>query len=220
MAICNICNGTDFIDYNGRIKVVCATCKSFERHRLVRWVLEQLGYLEISIGIKRALHLAPEEMTYDYLIVPFGSGYVCSDMVPSKFPHAQCLKLTLPSGFDIFPDGYFNLILHNHVLEHIPGDYHDHLTSFFRILRPGGHMVFTIPGISQTSITRQGGEYLLTDAERVRLHGQSDHYKTFGCDFYHAFKDTPGSFTPMIIPDEVRAYLRAPSDPVFVFSKS
>lgn len=196
MATCNICGSSGFVDFNGRQKILCTSCKSLERHRLVRWTLDTLGYVTLCLGSKRALHLAPEEMTHRYLAHAIGVGYVCSDLVPAKYPHAQCLKLALPEGFDIFPDCYFDLILHNHVLEHIPGDYRDHLTQFVRLLRSGGHMVFTVPGISRSSKTVQGGENLPSDEERLRLHGQSDHYKSFGYDFIDWFGSAPGNFAP------------------------
>lgn len=216
---CNICNGVIFGDFGARLKIRCMQCNSLERHRLIRWSLEQLGYVNSIQIAKRALHLAPEEMTHRYLAQSFGSGYICSDLVPSKYSHAHCLKLALPEGFDVFPDSYFDLILHNHVLEHIPGDYRDHLAQFVRILRPGGHMVFTLPGISKSARTVQGGEHLSSD-QRLRLHGQSDHYKSFGYDLVEWFKSATGSFGPMDIPFDVRSALRAPADSIFVFSKN
>ena len=219
MTICNICQSSDYESFNGRENILCRSCKSLERHRLVRWALEKLGYLSSVHGEKRVLHLAPEEMTHRYLAHSIGSGYICSDLTPSKYPHAKCLKLALPESFDIFPDSYFDLILHNHVLEHIPGDYRDHLAQFVRILRPQGHMVFTLPGISSATVTVQGGEYLPSDEDRRRIHGQSDHYKSFGYDLVEWFKSTPGRFDFMEIPVEVREKLRAPTDPIFTFSR-
>ncbi len=219
MVKCNICGTSRFTDFNGRNGIQCENCNSLERHRLVRWSLEKIGYMSIQ-GSIRALHLAPEMVTHRYLLESVGVGYVCSDLTPSKYPHAQCLKLALPEGFDIFPDDYFDLILHNHVLEHIPGDYRDHLRQFVRLLGPGGHMIFTLPGVSRTLKTVQGGENLPSDEERLRLHGQSDHYKSFGYDLIEWFNSAPGVFGPMEIPGEVRNDLRAPADSIFVFQKN
>lgn len=222
MKFCNICGCVDFIDMGSRKNVKCNSCNSLERHRLVRWALEQLGFLnkELCTCEKRVLHLAPEEMTHRYLAESFRAGYVCSDLFPAKFPHAKCLKLALPEGFFIFPVEYFDLILHNHVLEHIPGDYCDHIHAFIKLLRPGGNMIFTIPPIRWSLLTVQGGENLPTDDDRARLHGQGDHYKTFGYDLYELMKSLPGSFEEMNIPYEVRETLKAPADSVFVFTKT
>jgi hypothetical protein len=218
MEICNICGNAAYVDFNGRQKIQCTSCRSLERHRLVRWTLEKLGYVAANQRAKRALHLAPEEMTHRYLTKLLGVEYVCSDLMPQSYPHAQCLRLALPAGFDIFPDNYFDLILHNHVLEHIPGDYRDHLTQFLRLLSSGGHMVFTLPGLSRTSVTVQGGEHLHSDDERVRLHGQADHYKSFGYDLIEWFNSAPGVFGSIDIPTEVRTALRAPFDSIFVYT--
>lgn len=218
MERCNICGNSKFIDFNGRSQVQCVTCKSLERHRLVRWTLEELGYLKPEIK-RRMLHLAPEEMTHRYMAQAFGGGYICSDPFPEKYPHAQCLKLALPEGFGIFPQNYFDLILHNHVLEHIPGDYKEHLVSFHNLLRPFGQMIFTIPGVSQKTLSIQGGESLSSDAERVRIHGQSDHYKSFGYDFIEFFSQLSGKLITMKIPENIRTELRATDDPIYIWTK-
>jgi predicted SAM-dependent methyltransferase len=126
----------------------------------------------------------------------------------------------LPEGFEIFPNCYFDLILHNHVLEHIPGDYRRHLDAFLRILRPGGHMVFTIPPVYMNRSTIQDGENLPSDEDRIRMHGQKDHYKTFGKDFVEWFQErSDGSFWAMSIPDDVRAINSAHDGFVWVFEK-
>jgi len=218
MKQCNICDSFVFADFANRIGVQCATCKSLERHRLVRWALEQLGYTTDAASRKRALHLSPEASTHRYMTRLFDVGYVCADPKPEDYPHAECLKLTLPEGFDIFPDGYFNLIVHNHVLEHIRGDYRDHLFAFSRLLASGGHMVFTVP-IAVAETTVQGGELLKSDEERKRLFGQADHYKIFGRDLLDWSLDGYGTFESINIPKEVRDDLKASPDQVFVYSK-
>jgi hypothetical protein len=80
-------------------------------------------------------------------------------------------------------------------------------------------MVFTIPGIAQRAETVQGGEYLSSDAERARIHGQADHYKSFGRDLLDYLHTLPGTFGAMNFAAEVRNALRAPSDAVFVYTK-
>jgi SAM-dependent methyltransferase len=223
MALCNICGGSAFHDFGERKKVLCTGCQSLERHRLIRVVLQALDYLsyENSHGKKRVLHLAPEAATHSYLFSVFGSGYYAADLTPSRYPHAQTLKLALPRGFDIFPDNYFDLIVHNHVLEHIPGNYQHHIRRFAEILKPGGRMVFTIPAIRMDSLTVEGGENLPTDEARLRAHGQADHLKTFGRDFLDYMDSLQGgTFETASVSNDVRQEVIAPNDPVFVFQKS
>lgn len=222
MTICNICGNTKtFLDMNKRKNVRCAVCNSLERHRLIRWTLEYYEYLsEFNFGKNKVLHLAPEYCTHRYLKHLVGEGYVCSDLEPKKYPHASPLKLALPGGFDIFPENYFDLILHNHVLEHIPGNYQDHLQQFIRILRKNCRMIFTIPHVSTTKLSIQGGENLETDEERIKLHGQRDHYKSFGKDFFEWFEKNKhlGVFELIDIPPNIRRELKG-NDPVYVFTK-
>lgn len=126
------------------------------------------------------MHLAPEAPTHKYLSTAFGPGYVATDPWPSGYRHAKCLKISFPQGFDLFPANYFDLIVHNHVLEHIPGDFKDHLREFHRILARDGVMVFTIPDIKilqQVPLSIQGGESLSSDADRIAKFGQKDHFK-------------------------------------------
>jgi hypothetical protein len=65
----------------------------------------------------------------------------------------------------------------------------------------------------------QFGELLPNDEERLRLHGQRDHFKSFGCDFLEWFQTFPGHFEAIHIPEAVRSELSAPYDDVFVYCK-
>ena len=221
MPICNICQCEDFLEFSGRSAAQCSSCQSLERHRLVYVVLSDLGFVDSKkcLGLKRALHLAPEIMTYKYLAPVFGAGYVTSDMYPEKYPYSQSLRLALPDGFNVFPDNYFDLILHNHVLEHIPGCFKEHIDEFTRILKIGGSMVFTIPGVRQDIDSIEGGENLPSDEERLKYHGQRDHYKTFGKDLYQHMDSKNGLFNEASIFEEIRNSISAPKDIVYVFTK-
>ncbi|MBO6816383.1 MAG: methyltransferase domain-containing protein [Rhizobiaceae bacterium] len=104
----------------------------------------------------------------------------------------RLLKLYLPNDFKIFDDNYFDFILHNHVMEHIPGSYIDHLHEFQRILAPGGAMIFSIPGPSMSKLTEEGGEHLSSPEERLAKFGQVDHFKQFGRDLVDFLEASDG----------------------------
>lgn len=218
---CNICKNEVFQDFSNRKLIQCKSCKSLERHRLVYQVLKSLGYLdkEKVFGKSRLLHLAPEKMTYDYLYPVFGSGYYASDLFPEKYIHANVLKLNLPMDLEIFPCGYFDLIIHNHVLEHIPGSFKEHLDSFVSLLAPKGHMIFTIPGVDLHRNTIEGGEYLQSDAERLLQFGQEDHYKSFGNDLIEHLNNLPGALMKDNINSLLRKEICAVKDSIYIFKK-
>jgi len=187
---CNICDGTEFADYRGRPNEQCVQCKSKARHR-VGWDVYQAHLLPIfeHDPQARCLHLAPEKSLHGLLKPKLGARYITSDAAPERYPHANCLKLYFPKDFEIFPDDYFSAILHNHVLEHIPGSYRDHLRAFTRLLAPGGKMIFSIPGPYVGQRTVEGGEHLFSDAERLEKFLQGDHFKLIGEDLFETLED-------------------------------
>lgn len=191
---CNICGGIQFKSFGQvpRENAQCITCGSLERHRAMHHVLNEKKLLRPELrGSKRCLQLAPEKVTYNYIHPIFGSGYITSDLTPERYPHAKCLQFALPNDFLKIPDEYFYLILHNHVLEHIPGTYTKHIDQFHRVLEKDGAMVFTLPdeyimkGIVKSV---EGGEKLPSDKHRLEKFGQVDHYKYLGLDFVEYLK--------------------------------
>jgi SAM-dependent methyltransferase len=211
---CNICGSTQFKSFGAtpRENAQCVECNSFERHRALRYALEHSDFLTNPLGARRCLQLAPEKVTHDYLSKSYGSGYMSSDLCPEKYDHAQCLKLRLPEDFQIFPDKYFDLIVHNHVLEHIPGSFKSHIDEFHRLLTDKGAMVFTIPDyriLKGVKHTIEGGELLESDLDRLRQHGQEDHYKTFGTDLIDYLQFKFPNFEAMFIePNELSIRLK------------
>ena len=190
-AECNICGSNEFTAYRGRPNEVCAQCGAKARHRVGIEIYERL-LPAYATEQGRVLHLAPERFLHAWLQEMFGAGYMTADAEPERYPHASALRLRLPDGFQVFPQGYFDVILHNHVLEHIPGSYKEHLGSFVRVLAPGGVMIFSVPGPYMDRETREGGEFFKTDAERLEAFLQEDHFKLLGADFVEYLEAMPG----------------------------
>ena len=185
---CNICGGTVFETYRGRKLELCTNCHSKARHRVALDVYERLLFPVAKKGA-RVLHLAPEECLYPILKEKIGDGYITADASPERYPHASPKKLFLPDDFDAFPAGHFTAIIHNHVLEHIPGHWKDHIVGMVNWLAPGGLMIFSMPGPYPGNPTVEGGEHLASDAERIARFGQWDHLKIFGDDFIPFLRD-------------------------------
>ena len=182
MPTCNICGSSEFQDYRGRPNEQCVSCGSKARHR-TGWLVYQRELKGSRAAEGRVLHLAPEKALHGKLLDLLGENYVTADAAPERYPHAECIKLFFPDDFQKFEDGHFTAILHNHVLEHIPGHYLDHLKEFTRLLASGGRMIFSVPGPHKGMMTREGGEHFESDEERLREFLQEDHFKIFGDDF-------------------------------------
>lgn len=207
---CNLCGGVEFVTHMGRDGERCAVCGSLRRHRIALEVYRRKGMLtpRQDGGPIRVLHLAPEYVLRKEIIRVVGAGYMCADSNPELYGSSQCLKLTLPQGFEIFPNDYFDYIIHNHVLEHIPGSFRSHLREFARILKPWGYHIFSVPGPDPNILTTEGGEHLANDSERLEHFGQRDHLKRFGRDLADAVAQLPnGQFSRDNISDEDRAAL-------------
>ncbi len=206
---CNICGSREFRDYKGRPGEMCVSCKAKARHRVGLAVYERMLFpiIDVNPGA-RILHMAPEPSLFPVLSQRLGAAYTVSDAEPERYPYAPCLRLSFPQDFKQFPDGYFHGIIHNHILEHIPGHYGDHLQEFARLLAPGGRMVFSFPGPYSGVDTIEGGEFMATDEERIFEFGMPEHIKIFGPDFYDVYTGVPGGFAMNDgVTDELRASL-------------
>ena len=171
---CNICDGTKFLDFNGRVGIMCVSCKSVERTRLVWMYIERLGLHRDS----RILHLAPERGIYDKLTKLVAPGnYDVRDIDPAKYPFAKGIRPLDLCKLEALESNSYDLILHVHVLEHVPCNIAYPLYHLHRALKPGGTHLFLVPFM--------GGKYDecfqdIGDAERRRRFGQEDHVRRFG----------------------------------------
>ena len=156
---------------NSRPNAMCPNCGSLERHRLLWITLLKLwahGKLKKSGNM---LHIAPElplarkfKKTFNYLSADIDENV------------AQ-IKMDIT---DIqFPDGTFDVIICNHVLEHVIDD-KKAMSELFRILKSDGWASVQVP-VGEDSTFEDS---TVTDPkERERLFGQSDHVRIYGKDF-------------------------------------
>lgn len=192
---CNLCGGTEFADFNGRIGVRCACCSSLERTRLLWAYVEQLGLQPES----RVLHLAPERGIHDRLVALLNPGnYHVRDIDPGRYKFAQQIERLDLTELDHLADRTYDLILHSHVLEHVPCNVAYCLYHLHRMLRETGVHCFQVPFMAM-----KWDECFadIGDAERRRRFGQEDHVRVFGT------LDIPahlGSLLEMEAPDAER----------------
>jgi SAM-dependent methyltransferase len=77
------------------------------------------------------------------------------------------------------PDGAFDIVICNHVLEHVPDD-RKAMRELRRVLRPGGLAVLQHP-VQDRPDTYE--DFSVVDAtERLRVFGQEDHVRIYGWD--------------------------------------
>jgi SAM-dependent methyltransferase len=78
-----------------------------------------------------------------------------------------------------FRDNCFDVVMCNHVLEHVPND-GKALSEIYRVLKPGGWASLQVPLDGEHT---QEDLSILDPAIRARIYGQSDHVRQYGADF-------------------------------------
>jgi hypothetical protein len=168
---CNICGSTAFTDVNGRAGAICAKCGSYERTRLMKLFIEALPLGRNT----RVLHLAPERGLSVWLRERF-DHYVPADYDLPRYVHIPgMVKIDLCQR-EYGLGGKFDLILHSHVIEHLPINYAVVLIRLHRLLTPRGRHLFSIPiygSCYEESLAKLSAE------EATRRFGQFDHVRRF-----------------------------------------
>jgi SAM-dependent methyltransferase len=80
-----------------------------------------------------------------------------------------------------WPDASFDVVICNHVLEHVSAD-RVALQEIRRILTPGGWAILQVP-ISRSERTTYENLSVTKRADRARLCGQRDHVRIYGQDY-------------------------------------
>ncbi|WP_262692818.1 class I SAM-dependent methyltransferase [Kordiimonas aestuarii] len=211
---CPLCGSQEFRDFNGRRAARCSNCGAMERTRLLFGILNREGVLKKGISI---LHLAPEPGLAKRLR-DLAGRYVPADINIAQYQHflPEIQQIDLCS-FEPEHLGKFDIIIHNHVLEHVPCELGPVVKNLVSILNTGGKMYFSVP-LRMSSLTTEDWSPELSDEDRQRQFGQHDHVRMFGSDTLTIFEDWLGpkvevvNSSALFAPQEVRQ-MGFPFDP-------
>jgi ubiquinone/menaquinone biosynthesis C-methylase UbiE len=81
-----------------------------------------------------------------------------------------------------YPDSHFDIVICNHVLEHVPDDRRA-LSELFRVLKPGGLAILQTP-YSSVLTNSFSDPAIDTNELRYVCYGQEDHVRIYGRDFF------------------------------------
>ena len=166
----------------GKRKALCYKCGSTDKERLVYLFLrDELKIFEGAYDQKNILHMAPEKNLTRLLSKLNFKIYLCGDLMLPGYSYPEYVQNMDLLGLPL-EDNAFDLIIVNHVLEHIPEDMKA-MEEIFRVLKNGGEAILQVP-ISAN--TRQTIEYKgeFTNKEREQLYGQFDHVRIYGQDYF------------------------------------
>ena len=175
--VCPICRGGDFTDFNGRRQARCMRCGSLERGRQQWFALQRRVTLPEGAAIA---HFAPERFFLDHFAPRRDVVYRAFDKYPAHYAHdiATVEELDLCVDDDRLAPESFDLILHSHVLEHLPCAPESVLLRLQSALKPGGVMLFSVPFVGERSI--EGLDPATTPEERAMRAAQGEHLRIFG----------------------------------------
>lgn len=149
----------------------CPRCASSDRERHLLAYLRARGP---DFAGKRILHFAPERHLRSWIQAQAPREYVQGDLFPTE---AQIQKIDItriPHA-----DAHFDIVIANHVLEHVPDDAAA-MREIARVLSRGGHAILQTPYAA--GIGRSIELPIQSEAGRLLLYGQEDHVRLYGTD--------------------------------------
>jgi hypothetical protein len=191
---CPICKKSGYFEPFGfyeRQKARCPHCKSLERHRLLWLFLQRRTDIFIKEP-KVILHVAAEPCLEKHFRRMPEKKYITADL---RNPNAM-VKMDIT---DIqYPNETFDIIICNHVLEHIVDDIKA-ISEFHRVLKNNGWAILLVP-ITDAEKTYEDNS-ITTEYGRSKAFGQKDHVREYGKDYVNRLKSV-GFNTTIICPNE------------------
>ncbi|MDN5329752.1 MAG: hypothetical protein PWP35_1539 [Bacteroidales bacterium] len=201
---------------------VCPRCYSTDRDRLVFLYLRD--FTDVFKKNYQILHIAPEGSLRAYFMqktsVSYTSGF--KDAQAYKGYYYDQLKQHIDITSTDFSDNKFDVVICNHVLEHIEDDLKA-MREIFRIMKPGGFGILQVPFSPDLEKSIEGLP-APTPAERLRLYGQEDHVRIYGVDYFDRLKSVGFEVNKFMLyhsdSEKYKNYAINPEEPIIVVKKS
>ena len=184
-----------------RPNVLSPSTLSLERHRLLWLYLK--NETDFFTSNKKVLHFAPEQAFYKRFRQLKNLDYTTTDLL-SPLADVKADICDLP-----FEDNTYDVILCNHVLEHIPNDTKA-MQELYRVLKPNGIAILQIPQDLNRETTFE--DNTITDKkERAEIFGQYDHVRIYGRDYFDklrsiGFKVVEVDYTAKLSSEKIDKY--------------
>ena len=135
-------------------------------------VVESTGFFTDKLDV---LHIAPEQPFYKHFEKLENLNYTTADL------ESPIAKVKMDIREMPFTDNSFDVLLCNHVLEHIDDELKA-TKEIYRVLKPNGWAILQIP--MDLSLEKTYEDLTITDPkEREKHFGQYDHVRQYGRDY-------------------------------------
>ncbi len=196
-----------------REHAICPVCGAIDRNRWQTYVLT--NYTNILENKCNVLHIAPETAIRALITGNADCDYYAGDIVQGKTDH----KVDLTDMQ--FKDKFFDFIVANHVLEHIP-DIDTAFAEIRRVLKDTGRLLISFPICME--IKTKENKAIVTPEERLKEFGQKDHVRLFGYDYReyiekYGFEVEIKSPEECLSADEIKKYGLISNDVMLICQK-
>jgi SAM-dependent methyltransferase len=193
----------------------CPSCQCNDRDRHLWLYMNAVG-IPADLPGARVLHIAPERHLELLISAHHPAVYVRGDLHPR--PGHVALDV---EALDC-ADESFDLVICNHVLEHV-ADPQRALAEFHRCLVPGGLLIAQTPYSAKLKHTLELNTPVSPEFARL-FYGQDDHVRLFGIDLFGAFNAAGFKGMPLehhhLLPDADPALCGCNArEPFFAFHK-
>ncbi|MBE2245670.1 MAG: methyltransferase domain-containing protein [Candidatus Competibacteraceae bacterium] len=163
---------------HSRSNALAPDSMSLERHRLIWLYLRDRT--DFFTSHYKVLHIAPEYCFIKRFRRMRNLHYTTGDL-ESPWADVKMDINAMP-----FADRTYDVVICNHVLEHIPDDVHA-MREIYRVMKPGGWAILQVPMRYDMDITDE--DISITDpSERERRFLQRDHFRLYGRDYADRLK--------------------------------
>ena len=150
-------------------EVICPCCRSLPRHRILALWMKM--HIEELKG-RKILHFAQEHSLQMWMAKNGISATTADLYAPADFQlDIEDTKL---------PDESYDVIICNHVLEHV-SDFRKALRELHRIVASDGMIIISFPTDTKLETVYENAS-IMDEEGRIKHFGQSDHLRVFGRD--------------------------------------
>lgn len=178
--------------------VYCPHCRSKNRDRLVKAVIDD--YLDIDH--KKILHFSPEAQLSRYLAKK--ADITSVDITPGFYRHVDKAVTYADATSLPFEDSTFDVVIANHILEHIPED-RKAMMEIYRVLKPEGAAILQVP-FSATLAATIEQPFLDDPLRQAALFGQKDHVRIYALKDYTTRLEKTGFQVQVLDPETLARF--------------
>jgi len=175
---CPVCHHhfRKFLPYgyvNSRENALCPSCLALERHRQIWLFLQRKTNFFHQTG--SMLHIAPEFCFIKRFQQLTGLDYYTADL------ESPLARVKMDIHHIPFQSNFFDIIMCNHILEHVDND-RLALSELFRVMKPNGWGIIQSPVNIHRKKTYEDPS-IVSPEERLKHFGQKDHQREYGIDY-------------------------------------